>query len=59
MIEYFLSMGRIGKFTCQVLPGEVQVLVQVKPPFWAVRYIIYDAIAGDKFTCAPFPCAPL
>jgi hypothetical protein len=43
-------MGCIGEFARQVLPGEVQLLMQVCPPFGAIGHII-DCIAAKLQFC--------
>lgn len=45
-------MRRIGKFTCQILPGEVEILVHILPPLGAIGHIIDDAVMGDVLTRA-------
>lgn len=56
MFEDLFSVRGIGHFAGEVLPGEVQPFVHVQPPFWAVGYVIYDAIEGDEFTRAALAC---
>lgn len=49
-------MRGIRKFIGQVLPRKVQLLMQIGPPFGTIRHIIYNALIGDKFSRAAFPC---
>ena len=46
-----LFMRRIGDFTGQVLTGEVQILVQVQPPFRAIAHIVHNPLERDEFSC--------
>ncbi len=52
--EHILLVRRVGEFTCQILTGEVQILVQVESPFRAISHIVDDAFVRDKFPCAAF-----
>jgi hypothetical protein len=45
-------MGGIGKFTCQVLPCKMQLLMQIGPPLGAIRHIVNDALVSNKFSRA-------
>lgn len=47
--EDFFIVRSIGKFAAKVLPGEMQVAVQVAAPIWAVAYIVNNAVIGDPF----------
>lgn len=57
VVENFFMVGSLGQFGGQVLPGKMQVFMQVQPPFWAVGNIVYDAVEGDKFSRATLACA--
>jgi hypothetical protein len=50
-------MGRFQKFTCQILPGEVQLFVQVSSPLRAIGDVVHDALIGDQFSGAALACA--
>lgn len=47
--EHLVFVWRVGEFARQVLPGEVEILVHVESPLWAIGHIIDDAFVGDKF----------
>ena len=47
-------MGGVGEFAGEILPGKVQILVHIQPPFGALGHIIYDAINSNIFSCASF-----
>ena len=51
-------MRCVGQFAGQILPGEVQILVQVRPPFGAIGHIVHDAVVRDKFSGAAFAILP-
>ena len=38
------------------MPGEVELLVQVCPPFGAIGHIVDNALVSDKFSGAAFAC---
>jgi hypothetical protein len=52
-------MRRVGKLTGQILSCKMQLLVQIRSPFWAIGYIINDAMKSDKFPGAAFACVAL
>lgn len=52
--EHILLVRRVGEFTCQILTGEVQILMQIEPPFRAIGHIVDDAFVRDKFPRAAF-----
>ena len=47
-------MRRIGEFAGQILPGEVQILVQIQPPLGAIGHIIDDTFVGNVLSGAAF-----
>ena len=49
---------RVGQFAGQVLPGEVEILMQVQPPFRAIGHIVDDSLIRDKFPGAALPILP-
>jgi len=51
-------MRRVGEFARQILAGEVEVLVQVQPPFGAIGHIVDDAVVRDKFSGAALSILP-
>lgn len=52
MNEYFLFVRRVGEFAGQVLAGEVEFLVHLISPLWAIGHIVDDALVGDELTRA-------
>ena len=42
-------MRRIREFAGQILAREVELLVQVRPPFGTIGHIINNAVIGDQF----------
>jgi hypothetical protein len=52
--EYILFMRCVGEFAGQVLTSEVQLFVQVSPPFGTIGHVIDDAMEGDQLTGAAF-----
>jgi len=56
--KHIFLMRRVGQFGGQVLPGEVEVLVQVQPPFGAIGHIVDDAVVRDKFSGAALAILP-
>lgn len=49
-----LLMRRIGKLGGQILPGEVELFMQVGAPFGAIGYIINYSAEGNQFASAAF-----
>jgi hypothetical protein len=47
MPEDFFHMWRIGKFSAQVLPSKVQMLMQAGAPLGTIAHIINNAIQGN------------
>jgi hypothetical protein len=52
--ENLLAVRGIRKFGGEVLPGEMELLVEVCAPFGAIADIIDDALKGDPFWVAAF-----
>ena len=52
--EDFLLVRRLRKLRREVLPGEMELLVEVCAPFGAIADIIDDALKGDPFWVAAF-----
>ena len=48
MCEHFFIVRRVRQLAGQVLPWEVQILVHVQPPLWAIGHIVDDAVASDE-----------
>ena len=47
--KHIRLMRRIGKLTRQILPGEMQILMEVEPPFGAIGHIVDYASVGNEF----------
>lgn len=56
--EHIVFVGRVWELAGQILPGEVEVLVQIESPFRAIGHIVDDAFVGDKFSGAVFAILP-
>jgi len=47
--EDFFSMGGVCELSAQILPGEMQIAMQIAAPIWTIADIIDDAVIGDPF----------
>ncbi len=47
MQEHFFLVRRVGEFAGQVLRGEVEILVQVAAPLWAIGHVVDEAAMRD------------
>ena len=52
--EHFLHVRRIWQFGRQILPGKVQLLVQVRTPLGAITHIVNNTCEGDQLGSAAF-----
>lgn len=46
--ENFVLVRGLGQFGREILPGEVELFVEIRPPFGAIGYVINDSVVGDQ-----------